>query len=225
MRTARVSRRRARMGKACRSSTRNLSPSSRPTPSASVLRALSFGPVQLTALGIGSIIGTGIFVLTGTAAALNAGPALVLSMVFAAVACGLAGLCYAELAAMIPVAGSAYTYAYATIGELAAWIIGWDLILEYALSTATVAVGWSGYFVSFLESLRRPSPRGMLTAAPGAGRRVQPARRVDRARRRRAAREGHPGVRHREHDPRRREIARARRLRRRRCRVREARET
>jgi APA family basic amino acid/polyamine antiporter len=133
----------------------------------SVLRR-TLGPVQLTALGIGSIIGTGIFVLTGTAAALHAGPALVLSMVFAAVACGLAGLCYAELAAMIPVAGSAYTYAFATIGELAAWIIGWDLILEYALSTATVAVGWSGYFVSFLASLGIELPAA-LTAAPGAG--------------------------------------------------------
>jgi len=126
----------------------------------------TLGPVDLTALGIGSIIGTGIFVLTGTAASLHAGPALVLSMVFAAVACGLAGLCYAELAAMIPVAGSAYTYTYATIGEFAAWIIGWDLILEYALSAATVAVGWSGYLVSFLDGLGLRLPR-TLTAAPG----------------------------------------------------------
>ena len=126
----------------------------------------TLGPVQLTALGIGSIIGTGIFVLTGTAASLHAGPALVLSMIFAAVACALAGLCYAELAAMIPVAGSAYTYAFATIGEFAAWIIGWDLILEYALSTATVAVGWSGYFVSFLTGLGVHMP-AVLTAAPG----------------------------------------------------------
>jgi APA family basic amino acid/polyamine antiporter len=126
----------------------------------------TLGPVQLTALGIGSIIGTGIFVLTGTAASLHAGPALVLSMVFAAIACALAGLCYAELAAMIPVAGSAYTYAFATIGEFAAWIIGWDLILEYALSTATVAVGWSGYFVSFLKGFGMHIPAS-LTAAPG----------------------------------------------------------
>ena len=126
----------------------------------------ALGPVQLTALGIGSIIGTGIFVLTGTAASLHAGPGLVLSMVFAAVACAFAGLCYAELAAMIPVAGSAYTYAFATIGELAAWIIGWDLILEYALSTATVAVGWSGYLVSFLDSVGLHLPPA-LTAAPG----------------------------------------------------------
>jgi APA family basic amino acid/polyamine antiporter len=126
----------------------------------------TLGPVQLTALGIGSIIGTGIFVFTGMAASLHAGPALVLSMVFAAVACAFAGLCYAELAAMIPVAGSAYTYAFATIGEFAAWIIGWDLILEYALSTATVAVGWSGYFVSFLRTLGLHMPAA-LTAAPG----------------------------------------------------------
>jgi APA family basic amino acid/polyamine antiporter len=108
----------------------------------------SLGPWNLTALGIGSIIGTGIFVLTGTVASQNAGPALVLSMIISAVGCAFSGLCYAEFAAMVPVAGSAYTYAYATVGELFAWIIGWDLILEYALSTATVAVGWSGYFVS-----------------------------------------------------------------------------
>src|ERR1051325_9418517 len=88
----------------------------------------SLGPWNLTALGIGSIIGTGIFVLTGTAASQNAGPALVLSMIIAGVACGFAGLCYAEFASMIPVAGSAYTYAYATMGELMAWIIGWDLV-------------------------------------------------------------------------------------------------
>ncbi|HYV96393.1 MAG TPA: amino acid permease [Gemmatimonadaceae bacterium] len=127
----------------------------------------TLGPVQLTALGIGSVIGTGIFVMTGTAAARNAGPALVVSMLFAAVACAFAGLCYAELASMIPVAGSAYTYAFATVGEFAAWIIGWDLILEYALATATVAVGWSGYFVSFLDSVGVHLPLA-LTAAPGA---------------------------------------------------------
>src|SRR5215471_4349538 len=108
----------------------------------------SLGPLNLIALGIGSIIGTGIFVLTGTAASRNAGPSLVLSMLLSAVGCGFAGLCYAEFAALVPVAGSAYTYSYATLGELLAWIIGWDLILEYALSTATVAVGWSGYLVS-----------------------------------------------------------------------------
>ncbi len=108
----------------------------------------SLGPLNLTALGIGSIIGTGIFVLTGTAASQNAGPALVFSMIISAVGCACSGLCYAEFAAMVPVAGSAYTYAYATAGEIFAWIIGWDLILEYALSAATVAVGWGGYFIS-----------------------------------------------------------------------------
>src|SRR2546423_8661150 len=113
----------------------------------------SLGPWNLTALGIGSIIGTGIFVLTGTAASQNAGPALVLSMIISAAGCAFSGLCYAEFAAMVPVAGSAYTYAYATVGEIFAWIIGWDLILEYALSTSTVAVGWSGYFVSLCPDL------------------------------------------------------------------------
>jgi basic amino acid/polyamine antiporter, APA family len=111
------------------------------------------GPVQLTALGVGAIIGAGIFVLTGQAAAQHAGPAIVLSFVLAGVACGFAGLCYAEFASMIPVAGSAYTYAYATMGELLAWIIGWDLILEYSLGASTVAVGWSGYIVSFLKDV------------------------------------------------------------------------
>src|SRR5215472_11688649 len=94
----------------------------------------SLGPWNLTALGIGAIIGTGIFVLTGTTAANNAGPAIVISMIISAVGCVFAGLCYAEFASMVPVAGSAYTYAYATMGELIAWIIGWDLILEYALA-------------------------------------------------------------------------------------------
>src|SRR5476651_12218 len=110
----------------------------------------SLGPLHLTALGIGSIIGTGIFVLTGTAASQNAGPALVLSMIISAVGCAFSGLCYAEFASMVPVAGSAYTYAYATTGELFAWIIGWDLILEYAVGAATVANGWSSYFQRIL---------------------------------------------------------------------------
>ena len=108
------------------------------------------GPVNLITLGIGAIIGTGIFVLTGQAAAQYSGPAIVLSMVLAGVASALAGLCYAEFASSVPIAGSAYTYGYATLGEFIAWIIGWDLILEYALGAATVAVGWSGYVVSFL---------------------------------------------------------------------------
>jgi APA family basic amino acid/polyamine antiporter len=127
----------------------------------------SLGPWNLTALGIGSIIGTGIFVLTGTAASQNAGPALVLSMVISAVGCAFAGLCYAEFAAMVPVAGSAYTYAYATMGELVAWIIGWDLILEYALSTSTVAVGWSGYFVSLARDVGVTVPAA-IAGPPGA---------------------------------------------------------
>jgi APA family basic amino acid/polyamine antiporter len=108
------------------------------------------GPVSLTALGVGAIIGAGIFVLTGLAANQYAGPGLVLSFVVAGIGCALAALCYAEFAAMVPVAGSAYTYAYATLGELFAWIIGWDLILEYAVASSTVAHGWSHYFVSFL---------------------------------------------------------------------------
>jgi APA family basic amino acid/polyamine antiporter len=126
----------------------------------------ALGPLNLTMLGIGSVIGTGIFVLTGTAASQHAGPALVLSMIIAAVACALAGLCYAELASMIPVAGSAYTYAYASSGELVAWMIGWDLILEYALSMSTIAVGWSGYFVSLMRDLGLHLPPA-LTVAPG----------------------------------------------------------
>src|SRR4029079_13833198 len=125
----------------------------------------ALGPLNLTALGVGSIIGTGIFVLTGTAASQNAGPALVISMVIAGVACAFAGLCYAELASMIPVAGSAYTYAYATVGEVFAWIIGWDLILEYALSMSTIAVGWSGYFVSLMRDVVWSVP-GACTASP-----------------------------------------------------------
>jgi APA family basic amino acid/polyamine antiporter len=111
------------------------------------------GPVALTALGVGAIIGAGIFVMTGRAAAEDAGPAIVLSYVVAGFGCALAAFCYAEFAAMVPVAGSAYTYAYATLGELLAWIIGWDLILEYAMGCATVAASWSGYFNSFLKAL------------------------------------------------------------------------
>ncbi len=106
---------------------------------------------NLIALGVGAIIGTGIFVITGTVAANNAGPALVLSVIISGIGCIFAGLCYAEFAAMIPIAGSAYTYAYATLGEFLAWFIGWDLILEYLFASSTVAVGWSGYVVSFLK--------------------------------------------------------------------------
>jgi len=108
------------------------------------------GPLQLTSLGVGAVIGAGIFVSTGAVARQTAGPALMVSYMVAGLACVFAGLCYAEFASMVPVAGSAYTYAYATLGELLAWIIGWDLVLEYALSSATVATGWSGYFQSLL---------------------------------------------------------------------------
>jgi len=119
---------------------------------------------NLTALGIGAIIGTGIFVLTGTAAANHAGPALVLSFILSGLGCAFAGLCYAEFASMIPIAGSAYTYAYATLGEFLAWIIGWDLILEYLFGASTVAVGWSGYMVSFLENLNIHIPPALCSA-------------------------------------------------------------
>src|SRR5438067_3636367 len=105
----------------------------------------TLGPVQLVALGIGAIIGAGLFSLTGIAAANHAGPAVVLSFVLAAFGCAFAGICYSEFSTMIPIAGSAYTYSYATMGELMAWIIGWDLVLEYAVGAATVAVSWSSY--------------------------------------------------------------------------------
>src|SRR3954463_13155601 len=108
---------------------------------------------NLTMLGIGAIIGAGFFVLTGTAAAVNAGPAVALSFVLGGVACAFAGLCYAEMASTVPIAGSAYTYAYATMGEFIAWLIGWDLILEYMVGATTVAVGWSGYVVSVLHDV------------------------------------------------------------------------
>src|SRR5437899_2481714 len=110
------------------------------------------GPLDLTIFGVGVIIGTGIFVLTGKAAGVQAGPAVALSFVIAGIACGLAALCYAEFASTVPVAGSAYTFSYATLGELIAWIIGWDLILELALGASTVAVGWSSYFVDLMRS-------------------------------------------------------------------------
>lgn len=118
----------------------------------------ALGPIDLVFLGIGAIIGAGIFVITGTAAAggaghIGAGPAIVLSFLITGIACGFAALCYAEFASMIPIAGSAYTYSYATLGEFVAWIIGWDLILEYMVASAAVAIGWSGYCKSFLETL------------------------------------------------------------------------
>ena len=131
----------------------------------------SLSALNLTALGIGAIIGTGIFVLTGTVAAQNSGPAVVLSFVFAGVASVFAALCYSEFASLVPMAGSAYTYGYATLGELVAWIIGWDLILEYAFGATTVAIGWSGYVVSFLDDIGihipPPLPRRRATGTGG----------------------------------------------------------
>ncbi len=145
------------------------------TKSISVLRAeaeetgerslsRSLGALNLTTLGIGAIIGAGIFVLTGVAAALHAGPAVWVSFIAAGIACGFAGLCYAEMASAVPVAGSAYTYSYATMGEFVAWIIGWDLILEYSLGAATVGVGWSGYLVGLFNFLGIHIPVHFSTA-------------------------------------------------------------
>src|SRR5512135_3463998 len=125
----------------------------------------SLGPITLVLLGVGAVIGAGIFVLTGHVAARIAAPAITLSFVLAAVACALAGLCYAEFASMIPAAGSAYTYAYATLGEFVAWIIGWDLILEYTVGAMAVAIGWSGYTASFLRDVGIDLP-GALIAPP-----------------------------------------------------------
>ncbi|MBL8958348.1 MAG: amino acid permease [Gemmatimonadetes bacterium] len=126
----------------------------------------TLGAMNLTLLGIGAIIGAGIFVLTGTAAAQYAGPAIVLSFVLAGFGCLFAGLCYAEFASMIPIAGSAYTYGYATLGELIAWIIGWDLILEYLFAASTVAVGWSANVVAFLKDFMGIELPAALTSAP-----------------------------------------------------------
>ncbi|MDE3067596.1 MAG: amino acid permease [Verrucomicrobiota bacterium] len=125
----------------------------------------ALGPINLISLGIGAIIGAGIFVLTGQAAAQYAGPAIVFSFILSGLACAFAGLCYAEFASMIPLSGSAYTYGYATLGEFVAWIIGWDLILEYLFASSTVAVGWSGYVVSFLKDLGVTIPAA-FTSAP-----------------------------------------------------------
>src|SRR5664280_576519 len=130
----------------------------------SLKRALS--SLNLIALGIGAIIGAGIFVLTGSAAAQYAGPAIVLSFILAGVGCVFAGLCYAEFASLIPIAGSAYTYGYATLGEIFAWIIGWDLVLEYAFGAATVCSGWSGYVLSLGQDFGIRLPP-MLAGVPG----------------------------------------------------------
>src|SRR3954462_1749129 len=123
---------------------------------------------SLIALGIGAIIGAGIFVRTAAAAGEHAGPAVTISFLIAAAGCALAGLCYAEFASMIPIAGSAYTYSYATMGEFIAWIIGWDLVLEYALGAATVGISWSRYFIKFLEGFDIHLPTA-LTVGPWDG--------------------------------------------------------
>jgi APA family basic amino acid/polyamine antiporter len=124
----------------------------------------SLGPVALIALGVGAVVGAGIFTITGVAASANTGPGLVISFVLAAIGCSLAGLCYSEFATMIPIAGSAYTYAYASFGELWAWIIGWDLILEYSVGAATVAIGWSQTLVALLDSLGVPVPAAIVAS-------------------------------------------------------------
>src|SRR6266567_376205 len=128
----------------------------------------TLGAVSITAMGIGAIVGTGIFVLTGVAAAKYAGPGLILSFVVAAIVSGLAAICYAEFASTVPIAGSAYTYSYATLGELIAWIIGWDLILEYAVGAAAVSIGWSGYFTDLLKAIGFTLPN-TLTSSPFSG--------------------------------------------------------
>jgi basic amino acid/polyamine antiporter, APA family len=128
----------------------------------------TLGPVSLVALGIGAIIGAGLFSLTPTAVRDHAGPAVVLSFLVAAVGCALAGMCYSEFATMIPIAGSAYTYAYATMGELLAWIIGWDLVLEYAVGAATVSVSWSKYLLRLLDHFGLSFPAA-LTKSPFEG--------------------------------------------------------
>src|SRR3981081_2512609 len=135
----------------------------------------ALGALNLTTLGIGAIIGAGIFVLTGTAAARYAGPAIVISFIVSGLGCVFAGLCYAEFASMIPIAGSAYTYGYATLGELVAWIIGWDLILEYAFGAATVASSWSSTLVAFLQDYGISLPP-QICDVPGAQRVLAEAR-------------------------------------------------
>src|SRR3984885_11531310 len=119
---------------------------------------------NLVALGVGAIIGAGLFSLTGIAAAENAGPAVVLSFVVAAIGCAFAGMCYSEFSTMIPIAGSAYTYAYATMGELLAWIIGWDLVLEYAVGAATVSISWSSYVISMLHDFGITLPAALIAS-------------------------------------------------------------
>ncbi|HCE48129.1 MAG TPA: amino acid permease, partial [Prevotellaceae bacterium] len=126
------------------------------------------GPISLIAMGIGVIVGAGLFSITGLVAANYSGPAITLSFVIAAICCCFAGLCYAEFASMIPVAGSAYTYSYATMGELIAWLIGWDLVLEYSVAATTVSISWSRYVVVFLDSIGISLPT-QLTTCPWNG--------------------------------------------------------
>ncbi len=180
---------------------------------------------DLTLLGIGAIIGTGIFVLTGTAAANQAGPAITISYMTAGLACAFAALCYAEFAAMIPISGSAYAYAYATLGEIVAWTIGWDLILEYAVGSMTVSIGWSGYFQRILAGFGWHLPAWMC-AAPGTmpGRGDQPAGGADRAGDHRPAGDRHPRERALQRDHGRDQAGRGALLPARRLQVREARE-
>src|SRR5688572_20586701 len=128
----------------------------------------TLGPANLVSLGVGAIIGAGLFSITGLAAANQAGPAITISFIVAALGCAFAGLCYAEFSSMIPVAGSAYTYSYATMGEFVAWIIGWDLVLEYAVGAATVSISWSRYLVKFLAGFDIHLPVSM-TAGPWDG--------------------------------------------------------
>ena len=156
------------------------------------------GVLDLTALGIGAIIGTGIFVIIGEAIG-DAGPSIVLSFALAGITCLFSALSYGELASTIPVSGSAYTYGYATLGELVGWIIGWDLILEYGVSVAAVAVGWGGYLQSLLDSLFGISLPDSISAAAGRRAAVQPAGDVPRPRRDGAADLRHPRERADEH--------------------------
>lgn len=130
--------------------------------SSALKRAL--GPLDLTTLGVGAIIGTGIFVLTGVAAATYAGPGLVLSFLLAGIICAFAALCYSEFASSIPASGSAYTYSYTAFGEVIAWILGWDLILEYGFASAAVASGWSGYFQTLLSGFGLELPHALTSA-------------------------------------------------------------
>lgn len=154
------------MGLFIRKSIEALQAEAKETGSGTLKRVL--GPVSLVALGVGVIIGAGLFSITGTVAASYTGPAITLSFIIAAIGCCFAGLCYAEFASMIPVSGSAYTYSYATMGELIAWIIGWDLVLEYTVAATTVSISWSRYMTVFLQGVGIDLPHA-FTACPWDG--------------------------------------------------------